>query len=475
LLLSVCGGAASVPVAVWSMRLLSATIRQTMSRIPDAHLDPRAIAATFGVAALVGMAVGLAPVFLLMRGELEGALHASGRAMSASAWSIRFREAIVAGEVALCLVLLTAAALLAQSFVRINTEQTGLRTGGVTVVHLDLMPDRYQSFEARGRFYDEVLRSVSGLPGVADAAITSRIELLQHGLGYIVKVEGAPDQGEGVPSVRGRSVSPGYFRTLGMPLLRGRAFSDRDSVGAARVMMVNETFAKSFFPGQDPVGKHVTYSTDHIRCEIVGLVRDVRSAVTEVEAEPTIYLPLAQRPWLVAHLLVRTNGPAAGTTAIRAAVQGADPEQAVAETQLFEEALADRLGQPHTTMFTVAVFAVAALLLAAIGIYGVTMYTVAQRAREIGIRVALGADTRRVRAWVFRQSFQVLMAGLVLGVPLSAAASRVYAGLLFEMRPADPATLLAVGFVLGVVALAASSLPAVQAAGIDPVSSLRAE
>jgi len=478
-LFSLCGGAASLPVALWSMRLLAATIRRTMSRIPDAHLDLRVIAATFGVTAAVGIAVGLAPVFLLIRGELEGALHAGGRAVSASAWSIRFREAIVAGEVALCLMLLMAAALLAQSFVRMSTERTGLRAENVTIVHLDLMPDRYQTWEARGRFYDEVLRRVSALPGVADAAITSRIDLAQHGLGYMVQVEGAPDLGPRNPGALGRSVSPGYFNTPGISLLRGRTFGDRDSATSARVMMVNETFAKRFFPGQDPVGKHVTYSTDRAqgapRCEIVGLVRDVRSAITQVEAEPTMYLPLAQRPWLVAHLLVRTNGPAAAMPAIRREVQAADPEQAVAETQLLEEALADRLGQPRTTMFTVAVFAAAALLLAATGIYGVTMYTVSQRAREIGIRVALGADTRGVRALVFRQSFQVLMTGLLLGLPLSAAASRVYAGLLFELRPADPATLLAVGVVLAVVALAASSFPAVQAAGIDPVASLRAE
>lgn len=248
-LFSLCGGAASLPVTVWSMRLLAATIRRTMSRIPDAHLDLRVIAATFGVAAAVGIAVGLAPVFLLIRGELEGALHAGGRAVSASGWGIRFREVIVAGEVALCLMLLTAAALLAQSFVRMSTERTGLRAASVTIVHLDLMPDRYQTWEARGRFYDEVLRRVSALPGVADAAITSRIDLAQHGLGYMVQVEGAPDLGPRNPGALGRSVSPGYFRTLDISLLRGRTFSDRDSVTSARVMMVNETFAKRFFPG----------------------------------------------------------------------------------------------------------------------------------------------------------------------------------------------------------------------------------
>jgi hypothetical protein len=168
--------------------------------------------------------------------------------------------------------------------------KTGLRAENVVTVPLDLMPDRYRATEARNRFYTEVLRNVGAIPGVDAAAITSRVDLVQHGLGYRIRIEGAPDMGPQHPGARGRSVSPGYFGTVGIPLLRGHTFSERDSISAPRVMMVNEAFAKSFFPGQDPIGKRVTYSTDRIVCEIVGLARDVRSSLTRVEAEPTLYL-----------------------------------------------------------------------------------------------------------------------------------------------------------------------------------------
>ncbi|HEY2017578.1 MAG TPA: ADOP family duplicated permease, partial [Bryobacteraceae bacterium] len=475
-LLSLCGALAALPVAVWTLPLLADGVRRTMSAIPEVHLDLGVMAATFAVAAAIGVIFGLTPVFLLVRGDLEGALHSAGRSVSASARSIRFREAIVAGEVALCLVLLTAGALLAQNFERMSTRRTGLRTDNVVIAPLDLMPGRYETQEARGRFYDEVLRRVNGLPGTAAAGITSRIDLVQHGLGYMVRIEGAPDLGprDPGPGVRGRSVSPGYFGTLGIPLLRGRLFSTHDSVSSARVMIVNEAFARQFFPGQDAVGRHVTYSTDRIVCEIVGVVHDVR-LLMQAEIEPTIYLPLAQRPWLVARLLVRTDSPAATMAAIRKEIQAVDPDQAVAHAELMEEAVTRTLGQPRTIMYAVIVFGAVALLLAAIGIYGVTMYTVAQRAREIGIRMALGATTANVRALVFRQSLRVLAMGLLTGVPLSLALSRVYASLLFEMRPADPATLAVVTATLGIVALAASCFPAIQAAGIDTLASLRAE
>jgi ABC-type antimicrobial peptide transport system permease subunit len=239
-------------------------------------------------------------------------------------------------------------------------------------------------------------------------------------------------------------------------------------------MVVNETFARQFFPGQDPVGKHVTYSTDRIRCEVVGVVRDVRVA-SQAESEPTMYLPLAQRPWLVARLLVRTASPSTALAAVRNAIQAVNPDQAVAQARPLDDMIADALGQPRTTMFLVIVFAVLALALGAVGIYGVTAYTVAQRGREIAIRMALGADARGVRSLVFRQTVKVLAAGLLVGVPLAAEVSRVYANLLLGMRSADPATLAAVGVAVGLVAIVASGVPAIQAAAIDPIASLRAE
>lgn len=474
-LLSLCGGLASLPVAVWSVRGLVAAIRKTAPRLPDAHLDIRVMAATFAVATAIGVAFGLAPIVLLLRGRLEGAIHSGGRSSSGSAWTVKFREAIVAGEVALCLVLLTAAAVLARSFLGMTTMKTGLRAENVVTTPLDLMPDRYRATEARNRFYTEVLRNVSAIPGVNAAAITSRVDLVQHGLGYMIRIEGAPDMGPRHPGARGRSVSPGYFGTVGISLLRGRTFSEQDSASAPRVMIVNEAFAKSFFPSQDPIGKHVTYSTDRIVCEIVGLVRDVRSSLTRVEAEPTLYLPLEQRPWLVAHLMVRTDSPAGVMAAVRKQIQAVDPEQAVAQPRRLEEVVAEMLGQPRTTMIMVAVFAAVALLLAAIGIYGLTTYSVAQRTKEIGIRMALGADQAQVRRLVFRQSARVLMIGLLLGAPLSMVAARLYASLLFQAHAADPATFTGVAVTLSIVVLAASWIPAAQAASVDPVSSLRAD
>jgi predicted permease len=442
-----------------------------MSPIPDAHLDLRVMAATFAVAAVIGIAFGIAPA-LVLRGNLESALHSGGRGGSASRWSVRLRRAVVAAEVALCLAMLSAAALLAQSFLRMNSLGTGLRSDHIVMAPLDLMPGRYETWESRGRFYDAVLRNAAALAGVESAAITSRVDLLQPGLGYMIRVEGAPDRPAGA---RGRSVSPGYFATVGIPLLRGRGFGARDLVTAPRVMIVNEAFARKYFRGVDPVGRRVTYSTDGIECEVVGLVRDVRSSLRQAESDPTMYLPLAQRPWLVARLLVRTRADDSGIAAVRWAIQDVDPEQAVSQPRMLETALADSLGQPRTTTVTVAVFAAVALLLAAIGIYGVARYSVAQRTREIGIRIALGADGPRVRRLIFRQSAQVLLAGMAAGIPVSIAAGRLYGMLLFQVRAADPLTFAAVAGVLAIVVLAASWFPAQRAAGIDPVGSLRAE
>jgi len=474
ILLSLAGGLAAVPVASWSMPLLVAGIRRTMPALPEPHLDWRVMVATFAIAAVIGTGFGLTPLVLL-RDDLARALHAGGRALSASAWSIRFREALVAGEVALCLVLLTAAALLGRSFLEMSTAPTGLDAARVMQVPLDLMPDRYPSVEARGRFYEEVLRRTEGLAGVRAAAITSRIDLVQHGLTYPVAVEGAAEHEGQRREARGRSVSPAYFQTLGIALARGRVFNERDSATAPRVMVVNETFARRFFPGEDPIGKRVIYSGDRIVCEVVGLVRDVR-LVADPDAEATIYLPLAQKPWLVARLLVKSDARA-GTlaAAVRKAIQSVDPDQAVAQASSLETLMANGLGESRTTMFAVLAFAGLALVLGSIGIYGVTAYTVAQRSREIGIRMALGADAAGVRALVFRQSLRVLAAGLVVGIPAAAAASRIYASLLYGTQAADMATLAAVAGTLAAMALAASGAPAVAAGAIDPLASLRAE
>jgi predicted permease len=474
-LLSVAGAVASLPLADWTLHLLVSAIRASGPAIPDAHLDVRVMAATFAAAGAIGIGFGLAPVLLLARGRLEAVLHTGGRGSSASRWSVALRRGVVAAQVALCLVLLSAAALLAQSFVRMNSMSTGLRADHIVMAGLDLMPGRYESWEARGRFYGAVLRNAAALPGVSAAAITSRVDLLQPGLGYRAREAGKESDDHAPGGARGRSVSPGYFELLGIPVLRGRAFTDRDSLTAPRVMIVNEAFARKFFDGRDPVGRHIVYSTDGIDCEIVGLVRDVRASLRRSDPEPTMYLPLEQRPWLVARLLVRSAAPSAVAASLRAAIREADPEQAAGQPEMLEEALAASLGQPRLTMSTVAAFAAVALLLAGIGIYGVTRYGIAQRRREIGIRIALGAHGAQVRGMVLRQNALVLGAGLAAGAPLSIAASQLYRALLFQVEPADVRMLAGVAAVLSLITLAASWFPASQAARIDPATSLRAE
>jgi putative ABC transport system permease protein len=227
-------------------------------------------------------------------------------------------------------------------------------------------------------------------------------------------------------------------------------------------MIVNEAFARRFFPGQDPVGEHVTYPTDRITCEIVGIARDVRASLDATVANEEICLPLVQRPWLVATLLVGTYDAAQTSTAIRRQIQGVDTSQAISENVPLEQIVANRLGRPRTVMFVVGLFAASALLLAAIGMYGIVAYNVAQRKKEIGIRIALGADARRVRILVFRQTFKLLLTGLLVGLPLAAVVNPLFRSLLFEA-------------VLFTVALSATAFPAIRAAGVNPIVALRSE
>jgi predicted permease len=470
-LLSLCSAVLSLPLSAWATAGLALAFSRFSPSVPNVHLDFRVMLSTLCAAAAIGVVCGLAPMAILARATA----HSQERGFSASKWSTQLRNAVVAGEVAICVILLAAAGLLTRSFLRMSTLRTGLRTDHILMVSLDLMPDRYAVWRKRVNFYDEVLRRVKTIPGIQGTAIASRMDLVGSGLGYMLQVEGSPDLGSRNPGARGRSVTPEYFPVLGIPLLRGRLFTEHDTAASSRVAIVNKAFARKFFPGIDPIGKHITYSTDRIICEIVGVVENVRSGVQDTGVEQELYLPLSQRPWLVAKLLVRTANPTGVAAAIRNRIQSVDPGQAVAESVSLERAIARQLGRPQTAMLIVVVFAGSALLLAAIGIYGVVACSVAQRQKEIGIRMALGADPRRVKAMVFRQTFRLLGIGAIIGLPLAILLNRLYASLLFDVPPHDPTTLACVIGVLFSVALAASHVPAVRAANVDPAIVLRAD
>jgi putative ABC transport system permease protein len=463
----------SLPLTLWCVRFLVQAFQRASPSVPDVHLDVAVMLSTLAVGAAIGIVFGLTPMWMLAPGRVPSGIRSEERGFSASKVSTRLRNALVAGEVALCLVLLAAAGLLTQSFARMSTMNTGLRTDHILMVPLDLMPNRYQVWQKRVTFYDDVLERVETIPGVIEAGIASKVDLVSSGLGYMLRIEGSPDLGSRNPSARGRSITPGYFGVLGIPLLRGRLFTAHDTSASARVAIINEAFAREFFHGRDPIGKHITYSTDRIICEVVGVVGNVRSDVQEAGVDEQMYLPLSQRPWLVAKLLVRTNNPEGVAAAIRNRIQSVDVGQAVAGSVTFEQVVAENLDRPRTAMLVVVLFAGSALLLAGVGIYGVIAYSVAQRRKEIGIRMALGADTHRVKAMVFRQTLRLLGIGLAIGLPLAIGVNRLYASLLFEVHSSDPLTFACVIGVLFSVAFAASYLPAMRAAKIDPVIVLR--
>jgi putative ABC transport system permease protein len=475
LFLSLCSIVLSLPLSLWGMRSLVAAFRRNAPAVPDVHLDAGVMLFTFGIAAGVGVVIGLVPLLLIRRGDSYGGLRSHERGFSASKWSTQLRNGIAAAQIALCIVLLAAAGLLTESFVRMSTMNTGVHAEHVVLFPLDLMPDKYDSWQRRVNFYEEVIRHIKTIPGVSEAAIASRVDLVGGGLGYLVQVEGSPDLGSRNPGTRGRSISPDYFRLLGIPLLRGRIFNEYDTSQSLHVAIVNEAFAKKFFPGVNPIGKHITYSTDRIYCEVIGVIGNVRTAVQDTGVADQIYLPLSQRPWLVATLLVRTMNSEGVAPAIRERVRTVDPEQAVAEAIPMERVLANRLGQPRTATVVVVVFALSALFLAAVGIYGVIAYSVAQKQKEIGIRMALGANSHSVRVLVFRQTLRVLAIGFVVGLPGAVLLNRLYVSLLFAVTPGDPFAIVGASVVLLAVAFIATYLPALRAIRVDPIAVLRAD
>ena len=473
--LSLCSVALSAPLALLGMKALLGAFRKISPAIPDVHLDITMMAFTVAVTLILGLLMGIVSTGLLLRADANIGLRAQERSYTSSAWSVRLRSGIVAVQIMLSVMLLAATGLLAKSLLRLRTLNSGLRTEQVSVFPLDLMPDRYSSWPSRTKFYDEVLRRVESIPGVRQAAIADRLDLVRSGLGYEVQIEGTPDLGSRNPGTRGRSVSANYFNILGIPLLRGREFNEHDTPQSQHVAVINEAFAKEFFPDVNPIGKHITYSTDRISCEIVGIVGNVRSGVHELGVDGQIYLPLTQRPWLVAQLLIHSSSPQGVAAAIPQAIKIVDPNQAVAEITPLTNVVSNELEGSRTTTIVVACFGGCALFLVAVGIYGVVAYSVTQRRREIGIRMALGADRHRVRMLVVRQIFQMLALGFAVGLPGSFVVSRLYSSLLFATTPGDSTVLIATAVLLLAVTFTATYLPAQQATRLEPSSVLRAD
>jgi putative ABC transport system permease protein len=387
------------------------------------------------------------------------------------------RGALVIAEVAFALLLLGAAGLLGRSFVRLAHVDPGFIPENATVVRLSLPPKKYGLPEQQVAFADALLSRLRILPGVQSVGVTHQMPLVGDEV-YNFNIEGRPliepsDQ----PSTNYYAVTPDYFRAIGIHLVRGRLFNEHDDAKAPRVAVINETFAHQFFPNEDPIGKrlNITNGPDAWR-EIVGIVGDIKQYGVDQPTSAQSYDPFAQQPQSSINVVLRTSGsPAALLGLIRPSVYAIDKDQPVGSIRPLEEIMSDSIARQRFAMLLLSVFSVVALLIAAVGIYGVMAYTVAQRTGEFGIRMALGAQQGDVLKLVLGQGGKLVGIGLLIGIAATLAASRAMASMLFNTSAYDPVTIGSITLLLGVVALLACFVPANRATKVNPSIALRAD
>ena len=481
LLLAGLAGACGLLLAWLALGPLLALAPQDVPRLAEVRLDGRVLAFTAGVALLTALVFGLAPLAQSFGRDLQTALKSGGRTASADGRTRWLRDLLVVGEVALSTVLVVAAALLLQSLWRLQRVDPGFAPESVLKFELELPAGRYPQSFANYPDWPEVMafnaaleERLAALPA-ARAVGLANSHPLDAGWTTRFTVVGRPEVAEGEQEeIRVRAASRGYFRAAGLTLLRGRGFLPSDRVGAPLVAVLNAAAVRRYFPGEDPLGREVRIFGQPRR--IVGVVEDERFMGLAAEAAPALYPPLAQFPSPALSVLVRTEGdPLAAAGAARQVVRELDRDLAVFAAATMEEELSRSLAQPRFSGSLLAAFAVLALTLAMIGVYGLLAYAVARRRQEIGVRMALGASAGQVLRLVVGRGLVLTLAGAALGLLGARAAGRLLAGLLYAVPANDPATFVAVPLLLAAAALLASWVPARRAARVDPAVALRAE
>ncbi|HEU4631016.1 MAG TPA: ABC transporter permease [Gemmatimonadaceae bacterium] len=482
LLLTLGGGAAGLLVAWGGMRALLGAVPRTIPRADEVALDGPVLLFLLLVSVVVGLAFGVLPVLQLRRGDPSlTALRDGGRGATAAAGGRRLRQALVVLEMAVATVLVVGAVLLLGSFRRLVDADPGFRPDGVAVMHLQLPAARYDSTTKVVRFYEQLRDAVAAIPGVQDVAVSYEHPLSEGWTSSYV-IEGQPQPRPGTePEARVRPVMPGYFRTMGVPLVAGRDIAEADRMGAPGAVVVNEAFVRRHFPGGDAVGRRLHrmawWPGQPETWTIVGVVRDEPFEGLGSAGQPATYFSFAQFPFNEMWLSVRAEPAvlASLVPALRERVWRLDRDLPVEQVATMRELMGQSVATPRFNAALLALFALAALLLAAVGVYGVLSYTVAQRTGEIGVRLALGAGRGRVVRQVVGQGLAVALAGVALGVGGALALGRVLASLVVGVSWRDPLLLGGVAAALTAVALVAAWLPAWRASRIQPAVALRGE
>src|SRR4051812_36789086 len=478
-MLSLLGAVVGLALAYAGLQVLTRFIPPDVAHAEMITIDTKVMAFTLIVAVVTGLIFGLAPASQAAHFNLNDTLKEGGRDSGAGPRGKRLRSALVIAEVAVSFILLIGAGLLINSFMHLRNLDPGFRADHLLALNVDLSEVKYPDTARRVAFFDEVVRRVQALPGARSVAVAGNLPFTYNGDSMPIAVEGIPDPApDQWPDVIYRAVGSGYFSTMGIPLLRGRDFSDQDTLDSTMTVVVSEKTAKHYWPNDDPIGKRLkagsTTSEGPWRT-VIGVVADVRQNDFIAQPKMQMYFTYRQLRSLMPNaLVVRTAvDPLSLATSVRNAIWAVDKDQTVANVDSMEHIVAGAVARQRFSMLLLAIFAAVALILAAVGIYGVMSYSVAQQTREIGIRMALGAQRSDVLTMTIKQGLKLVGLGLIIGLAAAFVLTRVMATLLFGISATDPLTFLTISFVLLVVAMLASYIPSVRAMRVDPMVALR--
>ncbi len=476
--LAILGGTIGLLLAVWGLDALQGIVPEHGPRLAGIRIDKQVLIFTFLLSTLSGVLFGLLPAFQISRTDVQTSLRETTRSATAGLKGSRVRQLLVISEIALAVVLVIGAGLMIKSLHQLKNVSPGFSPQNVLLIPLDLPHARYARTEDAAQFHEQLLQRIMSIPSVRSAAVSVYAPLLNMHSDWYFEIEGRTDE-EGSTAFY-NLVSPDYFKTLEIPLLKGRLFSKQDQERAEGAVLISETMARRFWKDQDPLGKRINVSLGGpIWREIVGVVGDVKGTSLGSDAGPQMYFPLIDVPFSgirSVSVVVRTSSmPMSLAKSIKAEIQSLDGSLPVDRFQAMEEVVSGSVSHPRFAVIMLSLFASMALILAAVGIYGVMSYSVAIRTHELGVRMALGARKNEILKLVIRQGMLLSLTGLGIGIMGAIVLTRVMSSLLFEVSATDPATFVLITLLLGIVALVASYVPARRAAKVDPMIALRYE
>jgi putative ABC transport system permease protein len=483
--LALAGGVAGLLLAAWAIRLIRRFAPQDIPHLQVAHLNLRVLVFTLLMSLLTGILFGLAPVLAAFRVSLNDTLKEGGSQSGSGTGTRRAQKVLMVAEIALSFVLFIGAALLVKSFHQLTAIQPGFDPHGVLTANVALPLDQYQAPDQQHAFFDQLVQRLQVLPGVAAAGATATVPLRGNTqMISMIQVQGQPRINPyvaNVPTARVNSVTPGYFSALRISLIEGRLVDERDGADAPKSVVVNQTFVRHFFEKEDAIGKRFSAKFspgpgDPPTWTIVGVVHDTKQQGLAADITPEITVSTSQWPRFMMTLVLRTSlEPISLVSAVRQQVSAVDKNIPVYAVQTMDDLFSSEVASQRFNAGALAGFAGFAVLLAAVGIYGVMAYAVSQRTREMGVRIALGAGRGKVLRMILSQGFRLALIGVGLGLAASFALARLMTGLLFGVKPSDPQTFILVTAALLAVALAACWIPAHRATRVDPVVALRYE